>query len=48
VATPSPDQTSFRLRDSGTASEPATIAELKERGHITEEEYNKAKASIPA
>jgi len=29
-----------------SASELATLADLKEKGHITEDEYNKAKASI--
>jgi hypothetical protein len=32
----------------GSASELATLADLKEKGHITDEEYNKAKASILA
>jgi TRAP-type C4-dicarboxylate transport system permease small subunit len=37
-----------KVAGAGSASELATLAELKEKGHITEEEYSKAKASILA
>jgi hypothetical protein len=42
------EQYIHQVAGGGSASELATLAELKEKGHITEEEFNKAKASILA